>query len=199
MTRRALVISGAILTALALGYLLRGVVNQFILVPLAYLLWALKLLYLSLPQYVWWILVVLLVLFVLGFSLLPEIKPRKRREPFLVPERGRVEELALALSKSKKGTYFKWVVANRLGKLAYQILVQRENGKPRSVFAPLTGNGWDAGEELQEYLEIGLRGSFADYPSPAVPFMNSEKTPLDRDVGEVVEFLEKQVGERSTL
>lgn len=195
--RRALIATGILLTAIALGYLLRGAVNQFILLPLAYLLWALKLLYLSLPQLVWWIGVLLLVLFMLGFSLLPEIKPGKKKTTFSLPERGRVESLALAMNKSKKGTYYKWLVANRLGKLAYQILLQRENGKPRSVFAPLAGNGWEPRKELQDYLEIGLRGSFTDYPSPAIPYLPPAKTPLDHDMGEVVEFLENQVGERS--
>jgi hypothetical protein len=198
MRRRALILAGVLLTAVALGFLLRGVVNQLIVLPLAYLMWVLKLLYLSLPQVVWWIGVVLLVLFMLGFSLLSEFKPGKRQPVFPSPERGRVESLALAMNKSKNGTYFKWLVANRLGKLAYQILLQRENGKPRSVFAPLTGNGWEAEKELQDYLETGLRGSFTDYPSPAIPYVPPARTPLDQDVGEVIEFLEKQVGERSS-
>ncbi len=199
MTRRALLVTGVILSAVALGYLLRGAVNQFILIPLAYLFWALKLLYLSLPQLVWWIAVILLVVFMLAYSLLPEIKPAKKQAVESARERGRVEELALAMSKSKKGTYFKWLVANRLGRLAYQILLQRANGKPRPVIAPLAGDGWQPHKDVQEYLEIGLHGSFADFPNASLPFLPPAKTPLDHDAASVVEFLESQMDQRSAM
>ncbi len=91
----------------------------------------------------------------------------------------------------KTWRYFKWLIANRLGKLAYQILLQREHGKPRSVFAPLTSEGWEAAPEVQQYLEKGLHGSFADYPNSRWDtFTKPEKTPLDYDVVDVIEFLE---------
>lgn len=63
--RRWLSVAGILIGALALAFPLRGVVNQLIVLPLAYLLYALQLLYLSLPQLIWWIIVVAIVLFVL--------------------------------------------------------------------------------------------------------------------------------------
>jgi hypothetical protein len=85
------------------------------------------------------------------------------------------------------------MVANRLGKLAYQILLHRESGRPRSVFAPLLGPDWDLPRELQTYLETGLHGSFSDFPAPRNPFAAPRKTPLDYEVSQAVEFLETQV------
>jgi len=126
-------------------------------------------------------------------SLVPASKPLRKEVPYFREERGRVEALATALKRTKKGTYFKWMVANRLGKLAYQILLQREHGKPRSVFAPLVGEGWDPEPEIQQYLEKGLHGSFAEFPNSYWnTFVPPEKTPLDHDVHEVVEFLESK-------
>jgi hypothetical protein len=104
-----------------------------------------------------------------------------------------VEGLAIWLRRAEKGIYFKWLVANRLGKLAYQMLVHRENGRPRSVFAPLLGNDWAPSKELQQYLETGLHGSFADFPSTAGRFTTPQHTPLDLNVLEAVDFLESQV------
>jgi len=107
---------------------------------------------------------------------------------------GQIESLADWLHNTKRGMYFKWLVANRLGKLAFQILLQREHGKPRSVFAPLKGDGWEPSVEVQEYLERGLHGSFADYPNGNRKyFAPPEKSSLDHDVVEVVEFLESKV------
>ncbi len=197
MTRqRWLPMLGVIVIAALLAFPLRAVVNQLVLVPIAYLLFLLKLLYVSLDQAVWWLAAVFGVLLILGQSLLPDLKPVKKLIPFAKHERGTVETLAVALDKSQKGIYFKWLIANRLGRLAYEILLQREHGKPRSVFAPLTSEGWEATPEVQEYLERGLHGSFADFPNSRWgSFSPPEKTPLDHDVADVVEFLEVKQGD----
>jgi len=198
MTRqRWFAMAGVIVIAAVLAFPLRGVVNQLILVPLAYLLWFLKLVYLSMNQVIWWFAAVFVVLLILGQSLLPDLKPVKKMIPFAKHERGNIETLALALDKSKKGIYFKWLIANRLGRLAYEILLQREHGKPRSVFAPLTSEGWEAAPEVQEYLETGLHGSFADFPNTHWnSFVPPEKTALDHDVADVVKFLESKTENR---
>ena len=194
VTRRWLLVMGVVLIAALLAFPLRGIVHQLIVVPLAYLLWLLGLLYLSLPQAVWWVAVTLLVLVLLGKSLLIEIKLPKRLVPIYTFNRGKVESLAVAMQKSKRGIYFKWLVANRLGKLAHQILVLREHGRERSVFAPLMGEGWEPETGLRQYLEKGLHGSFADFPNTGIGyFSRPQKTSLDYNVTEVIEFLESQV------
>ena len=195
--RRAGAIAGALTAAGLLAFPLREAVNQLLVVPLAYLLWLLGLLYRSLDQIWWWFAVAAILIIALIYSLLPEFKPWYKEVPHFREERGRVELLATALKRTKKGIYFKWLVANRLGKLAYQILVQREHGKPRSVFAPLTGEGWNPEPEVQGYLEKGLHGSFAEFPNSYWHmFIPPEKTPLDHDVREVVEFLETKIETR---
>ena len=137
--------------------------------------------------------VVLIVLFIIGKSLLPDVKFVRKFIPISQREQGNVEGLAEAMQKSDRGIYFKWLVANRLGRLAYQLLLQREHGKPRSVFAPLTAEGWESEPEVQGYLEKGLHGSFAEFPNSNWNyFAPPEKTALDHDVEEVVEFLESQ-------
>ena len=189
--RRGLAALGILVIAALLAFPLREAVYQMVVIPLAYLAWLLKLLYLSLSQAIWWIAVIVVVLLAVGRSLLPEIKLQRKSIIYQKAERGSVEALASALGKRSRGIYFKWLVANRLGKLAYQILLQYEHGKPRSVFAPLTTVGWDATPGVQEYLEKGLRGSFAEYPNAGwSTFAPPAKTPLDQDVKEVVEFLE---------
>ena len=194
MTRRWLLVIGVVLIAALLALPLRGVVHQLIVVPLAYLFYLLGLLYLALPQAIWWVVVTLLVLVLLGKSLLIEIKSPRRPMPVSRLDRGKVESLAMAMQKSDRGIYFKWLVANRLGKLAHQILVLRENGKERSVFAPLVGEGWEPATGLRQYLEKGLHGSFADFPNTGTRyFARPQKTSLDYDVNEVIVFLESQI------
>ena len=189
--RRGLIIAGVVVIALLLAFPLRNVVYEMIILPLAYILWVLGLIYHSLDQGIWWVVLIVVVLIVLLRSVLPEGKPKQKAFSYKKVERGQVESLAVAMQRVSHGVYFKWLVANRLGKLAHQILVQRSYGKPRSVFAPLVAEDWEPTPAIQHYLERGLHGSFADYPNKRFGFYNPpDKTPLDQDVNAVVEFLE---------
>ena len=191
---RWLAVAGVVVIAALLAFPLRGIVNELLVVPIAYIFWLLGLLYLSTHQVIWWIVILLVVLFILGKSLLPELKLPRKVLTSTRQERGKVESLAASLKKSNKGIYFKWLVANRLGKLTHEILLQRGNGKPRSVFAPLTGEGLEPTPEMQQYLEKGLHGSFAEFPNTNNRYFSPpSKTSLDHDVAEVIEFLESSI------
>lgn len=194
-TRRWLILSGILIVAGILAFPMREIIYEMVVIPAAFIIWNLNLLYRSLSQGFWWWLVIFVVLFMLAFSLVPRptFRSRVQIKPRLYV--GQVEALAVWLRKAERGIYFKWLIANRLGKLAYQILLQRENGRPRSVFAPLLGTDWEPTKELQTYLETGLHGSFADFPNARRRFgaRQQTQTPLDLNIVEAVEFLESQV------
>ncbi len=191
--RRLLLLIGILIVAALLAFPLREMIYGGIVIPAAFILWNLGLLYHSLSQAVWWAVILVIVLFMLLFSLIPQPRFRRSASVKRKPPVGQVEDLATSFGKAERGIYFKWMVANRLGKLAYQILLQRESGRPRSVFAPLVGQDWSPSKELQDYLETGLHGSFADFPNTNRRMGTSPKTPLDLDISEAVEFLESQV------
>ncbi len=195
MNRRSLFASVGIgVIAGLLAFPFREAVNQLVVIPLAYMLWLLRLFYRSIDQAFWWIGIVLVALIVVGSSLLPEIKPKWKKIDLTREERGGVESLARAIQKSQNGIYFKWSVANRLGRLAQQMLSLREHGKPRSTVAPLAADGWTPPDEVQRYLEKGLRGSFAEFPNSNWNYFSPPaKSSLDHDVDEVVEFLESKM------
>jgi hypothetical protein len=191
--RRALPLIGIMVIAALLAFPLRDTIYQAVVIPVAYIAWELSLFYHAFGQITWWWLSIVIVLIMVGLSLAPKFTPRRASTVKLKPKHGQVEDLAIWLGRARTGTYFKWLIANRLGKLAYQMLLDRESGRPRSVFAPLLGLDWEPSNELRRYLETGLHGSFSDFPQPrrwrAVP----PATPLDYDVNQAVEFLEAQV------
>lgn len=193
MTRRWAALAGAIVVAALLAFPLREAVHDAIVIPVAYVLWALGLFYRSLSQGIWWVILVMLVLLIFAKSLAPQLRPPGQVLTSSKPALGQVQTLAGWLNKSSTGIYFKWLIANRLGKLAYQILLQRSNGKPRSVFEPLTGPDWHPTADLQNYLQSGLHRSFADFPNPRRFFAPPAQTPLDLDINEAVDFLESQI------
>ena len=191
--RRWLILAGVLIIAGLIAFPLRDTIYETVVIPAAYIVWNLGLLYRSLAQATWWWIILFIIFFMLVFSLVPRSQFRRRAVEKPRPMQGQVENLAISLRKAEQGIYFKWLVANRLGKLAYQILLHRESGRPRSVFAPLLGNGWEPSKDLQKYLEIGLHGSFADFPMAKSPLGTPQKTPLDLNVSEAVDFIESQV------
>lgn len=195
--RRGLILIAALIIAAIMAFPLRETIYGIIVIPVAYIAWNLNLVYQTFSQGIWWWVVAFLVFFMLAFSLMPQPQLRSRGGPKSKPPQGQVESLSVWLRRAESGTYFKWLIANRLGKLAYQILLHRESGRPRSVFAPLIGTDWEPTKELREYLETGLHGSFADFPNNG-PLSAHQPTPLDFDVAEAVNFLDRQVNNHNS-
>ena len=195
--RRGLILIAALIIAAILAFPLRETIYGMVVIPIAYIAWNLNLVYQSFSQGIWWWVIAFIVFFMIAFSLMPRPQLRSRGGPRAKPPQGQVENLSVWLRRAESGIYFKWLVANRLGKLAYQILLHRESGRPRSVFAPLVGTDWELTKELQTYLEIGLHGSFADFPNRG-RFSARQATPLDLDVAEAVTFLESQIDQRNS-
>jgi hypothetical protein len=185
------VAAGAVLgLTLVLAFPLRSVVERGVIVPAAYLLWLGRVLYESMPQLLCWVTALIVVLLAAWSALLPGERYVPRRTPGVRITQGPVQSLTGWIERAPRGIYYRWLVAHRLGELAHRMLVQREQGRPRSVFAPLTGPDWEPGPELRSYLEHGLHGSFADYPQRRMLFRPRAPTPLDLDIDAAVEFLE---------
>lgn len=194
MTRRRVVLAGLFLSAILLAFILRDVVRQLIVVPLAYLWWLLRLYYSMIPQYVLWGILVVVVVYSAMKSLLPEINYRRAFPSDSKPVQGQIELLVEWLNKSQRGgSYYKWLVANRLGKDVREVLAQRDGHAVSKKFGRLEGRGWNPPQKIRDYLETGLNGSFADYPRPRLPWQTPKPTPLDADPRQIVEYLENEM------
>ena len=191
--RRTLIILGIVAISLILAFPLRDAVFAAVIVPAAYVFWLLGLVYRSVHQSLWWTVASVIVLFIVLRGLVPQSRRKKRTPPEAEETTGQIETLAAAMKKTDRGIYYKWMVANRIGRIAHQILSQRETGKERSLFDPLAGPDWDPNDKVRSYLEAGLQGSFADYPLKNRYFSRAVSTPMDHDMKEVIEYLEAQV------
>ncbi len=192
MTRRGWLMLGVLVIVAVMAFGLRDVIESQIVVPLAYLWWLANLLYHAFPQLTLWIvLVVGVFLIAAGSFTTDKIRPAGREEKKKTVK-GPVEDLALWLARTRYGNYFKWVVARRLGILSREIRLHRT----RQAFRPgedAPAGDWNPPRGVGAYLESGLNGSFADYPRPRWPWQSPEKTPLDLNPEEAVEFLESEL------
>jgi len=169
---------GAVILLLIAAYVLRDAIYQTIILPLAYLLWLARFYYSAVPQVILWG-GLLVILFMIIFSnLLPGSTSRPKEAKKHRFEAGQIEMLIGWLAKANKGTYFKWQIANRLGRIELGL---RETLERR-------GNFQSANDAVEKYLDAGLNTSFVDYPN-----RKSGPTPLDVNPKEVVDYLEMQL------
>lgn len=175
---------------LVTAYALREPIYVFVIVPLAYIWWLITLYYHVLPQVAIWI-VLIYVIFYTGIrGLLMELPAG--RAVFLKRQKakGPVESLASLVNKTGRGVYYKWLVANRLGRVARELLDQREGRQAKNKVTRLSGRDWDPPQDVSAYLESGVNGSFADYPRRR---WHTPHTPLDINPQQVIEYLESEM------
>jgi hypothetical protein len=193
---RILLVSAGLVVTVILAFFLQDVIRRAVINPLAYLWWVLKLYIAAVPQIVLWIFLLAVLILIVISNLLKWISIGKTYEKPSRPAQGPVEILAGWVSNSGKGNYFKWMIANRLGKLAREMSGRMQAGvfpaHPEGLGAP----GQLPPEAVQRYLKAGLDESFVDYPLPPLPFMQRKATPFDLNVDEVVKFLESQMEAR---
>ena len=180
-----------IVAAIVVSFMLQDVIYQTVFVPLAYLWWLFGLYYHAVPQLILWVLLVVLV-FISSLKLVPIINffPVVEKK---IPNTsvGPVESLSILLNKPTRGVYYKWMIANRLGRLAREMLDQRE-GRVYKGYSRLRGRDWEPPVEVDAYLETGLNGSFADYPN-SYWWGDSNPTPLDLDPQKAIDYLENEM------
>jgi hypothetical protein len=172
-----------VLSSLALAFLLRVLARDLLIIPLAYLAWQVGLLYGAVPQLVKWAVAVLLLGILVIWQLIPELRRSDKERARPAAPRGQVETLALWIHRARSSNYFKWQLANRLGRLAVkfdELAGRRGQGRPR--VAP-----------VEDYLAAGLQHSFVDFPVPRNRFQRRLPTPLDLPPVEVVEYIESQM------
>ena len=180
---RWLLLLGIAIISAFLAYFLRQTVYDVVIIPLAYLLFVAKYYYAAIPQLVIWSVLLGLLFLAVLWNLIPDVRPTIRKEFEHRPPEGQVEALAAWMMKARKGNYFKWQLANRLGRIARRL----NEGSAGRTRLP------SGREPVDKYLDAGLNFSFVDFPSARSRFERPPRTPLDLDPREAVDFLESQM------
>lgn len=192
MRRHRLILLGvSFLVAAGMAYYLQDLVRSVLFEPISYMWWGISILYQSIAQLVYWILLVVGVTLMAFGSLYGKERAREWVEEETNPPQGPLEATARHIARTEKGVYYKWLIANRMGKLARSILSLR-NGGADSSNSPLEGRDWNPPDEVGAYLESGLTRTFADFPRQR-RFLRPLETPFDIDLNQVIAYLESQM------
>ncbi len=184
--RRRLLLAGMLVISLVFAFFLRDAVYAAVIVPFAYLFWLGKYYYSAIPQIFLWALLLAVLFLTVAWNFLPEARPSQRKQTRRTPPQGQVEALAGWILKARKGSYFKWQLANRLGRIARRLA--EVSGQ---TVHPDSGNA-----AVDKYLDAGLNNSFVDFPAPKNRFQRARPTALDLDPKEAVDYLESQMERR---
>jgi hypothetical protein len=178
---RLLAVIGVISVLLAM--FLRDAIYDLVVVPLAYFLWIARFYYLAIPQWMLWIVLLVVIFVAVAWNLVPEVKASSPEERRRERSEGQVEALAVWIRKARQGYYFKWQLANRFGQIARRL---DESDDRRAELV----SGHPA---VEQYFDAGLNHSFVDYPTPSNRFQKRKPTPLDVDPRVVADYLESQM------
>lgn len=167
-----------------LAILLQDVIRRVIIVPVAYLLWVLKYYYSTIPQVFIWILLPIVIVQLLSSFISRGFIAGRKQFLLQTSNSGSVENMVEWLTKSRGGNFFKWRVANRLGKIA------------RELVPANPGSGKSPSGNVKRYLEAGLNESFVDYPLRSWFKPGKKQNPFDSDLNEVILYLESLLEEK---
>jgi len=204
MTRRLLVWGALLGAAALLAFWLQGSIEDLCIMPAIELLRLGGLLLRSVPHAVFWSLLLAGVTLIALGSLttgttgraargwvarLSVLRLRRAAKDKQDAIPGPIGELAWYIHNTRRGPYFKWLVAHRLAELAQAIVIFAEGsskGDPRDLRQ--RGKVQAEPAAVQAYLEAGL--GHPPVSQPRLRFLSRRPpTSLDLDPGRAVEYL----------
>jgi len=198
MARRLVIWGIGLVAVVFLAFLLQSTVQDLCIVPAIELLRMVGLFLRSVPQAAFWGLLVACVAFIALGSLAGAahlhfwraVKEKQTATP------GPIGRLAEHIHNTRRGVYFKWLVAHRLAELEQAVVIQSGDLRPEGLRGmKAEGNAGQRAVDIQAYTEAGL-----DRPPKSHPrrrFLSRRPpSPLDLDPGLVVEYLESQMEPR---
>ncbi len=189
--RRRMLLAGMLAISLVLAFYLRDAVYASVIVPIAYLLWLGNYYYSAIPQIFLWAILLSVLFVTVLWNFLPAARVSQRKPIKRRSAEGQVEALAAWIRKSRKGNYFKWQLANRLGRIARRLA---DTSGKQAGWGTGEGTGSSTGNEgVEKYLDAGINYSFVDFPGPKNRFHHPPPTNLDLDPKEAVDYLELQL------
>jgi hypothetical protein len=180
-----------------LALIISGAVREVVVIPLLFLLWLMRVLYESIPQVVLWVGFLAIAAIVAWKSLAaPRATPPGLALTPIV--RAPVAAWAGMFQRAANDRYARWLLAQRMGQLALELLASQEQRAARGVWQYLHDESLDIPLAVRSYLQAGTR-----MYRPAPPLWRRWRAwiarqvphpdPLDLDPEEIIQFFEHQV------
>jgi hypothetical protein len=186
-----------LLLAGLLALIVTGAVREVIVIPLLALLWLLRLLYGSIPQAaIWFGFLAVAALLAWRSLATPRVALAAPRVAPSVP--APVASWAGMFERAAADRYARWLLAQRLGQFALELLASQEQGEARGVWHYLRDESRDIPPAVRAFL---LAGTQMYRPPPPIwrrwwswgARVETRADPLDLDLDAVVRFLDERL------
>jgi hypothetical protein len=197
MSNRLALIGLMLLLVGLLALIVTGMVREVVVIPLLYLLWLTRVLFESVPQVVWWVGFLAIAALVAWSSLAgPRPAPPARQPAPLL--RAPVAAWAGRFQRAADDRDARWLLAQRLGQLALELLATQEQRAAQGLWQYLRDESSDIPPAVRAYLLAGTR---MYRPAPARwqrwwPWgarTEPRADPLGLDPAEVVRWLDERL------
>lgn len=197
MNDRLALVGFALLLVGLLALIVTGAVREVIVIPLLALLWLLGLLLDSIPQVVFWFGFLAIAALAAWRSLAtPGVELAAPRVAPIVP--APVASWAGMFERAAGDRYARWLLAQRLGQFALELLASQEQDETRGVWHYLHDESRDIPPAVRAFLLAGAR-MYRPLPTvwqrwwPWGARAEMRADPLDLDLNEVVRFLDERL------
>lgn len=186
-TRTSIYLPLLLFAVALLAFLVRGAVQEWVILPLARFVWLVKGYYGAFPQAAYWMVAlgIAVLVTILSFRI-PDLENRHKQEK-RSPMPGSVREMSFWIQRGRGGIYPKWHVAHLLAELALDILDRRGTRQKHAQL--LIDPDWSPPPEIKNYLDAALTTNYTDYPKPK-RYSPPPPTPFDQDLEPVIKYLE---------
>ena len=192
MKKKLLWLGFGLLLVSGLAYLLKNIFSTVILVPALASLKVVIIVLGLIPQSVYWV-IFLFLLLILSVNSLKGVSQRKTIPTInqSKPE-GRVQTWSYWIEQRSKGSYFKWRLANRLSRLVLDLLAEHEQLTFDQARAYLEAGKFDLPDDLRAYILAGVDArTYLEPAKPRFPWRSKSYTsPLDLPIERVIQYLE---------
>ncbi|MGD2205811.1 MAG: hypothetical protein PVH17_03435 [Anaerolineae bacterium] len=198
MRRRLALFGLVLLLTIPLVILLQDFARDVLLIEIMRWVWAVRILFESLPQTPFWIAVLAAIVFIAVGSLTKKQKDERESLQAEADHQGRVRVLARWIQRAEEGEYFRWTLAHYLGKLTWDVMAHRERTTPQELKQRLKATQLDLPPVVEAYLQPAQTARFSP-PSgllarmwKRLPFKPSDSLPAPA-LTEIAQFLERQL------
>lgn len=190
MKRSHLVWASGLVAALLLAFFLRDIISYIVITPLVNSLWRAGHFLLGLNQFIYWVLLVSTITFIGIIAVYGRLHVQPGTKAIQNKPSGPVESMAQQIKLVDHGLYFQWLVANRLGLLAREALL--EDAPDPNHAHPLAGLDEPPPEPILAYLEGGLNRTYSQ-PTAENRLNRRPRPPFNIELAEVIDYLETQM------
>lgn len=181
-----------LLIAAAIAPIFRNFVREVIIIPLLYIVWLGRFVVEAIPQTGLWSCFLIFFALILAVGLVD--KQQRKSTLYLAGDvdEGRVAGWIKLIQQAEKDHYFKWRLAQRLQKVALNVIAHQQGQSLKRTRQQLRQAELDIPPELQAYFQASLQ-SLGHLPARRRFFRPGPPaaSPLDLDPEHVIQFLEQ--------